>query len=303
MSSSNSRNPYVVIVLLNWNNYEDTSACLKTLAEVEYSNFDVVVVDNGSDDGSGKYIEKKFPWCEVIFNDRNEGFARGNNIGIEYAQGEDADYILLLNNDTEVNSDFLSPMVEAAENNDRVGIVSGVIYDNNGDIWYAGGGYNRTFQRGKIYRSPQDSDPYETDWAYGAMMLMAAEFVEDNDIIPDEYFFGVEDADICWQARENGWKIIVAPDSKILHKVGSSTMEETTRTPFRVYHERWGELHLSKKYQNRLEQIAYLSFWLLTRFIAYPKWVKRGDLKWVHADIAAFRDWVTNSHPRESMIG
>ena len=100
------------IILVNWNGYDLTQACLESLKELQYSNFQTVLVDNGSIDGSGEKLKTEFPAITLLTSPENNGFTGGNNLGIQWALDHSYDQILLLNNDTLVEPDFLNPLVK-----------------------------------------------------------------------------------------------------------------------------------------------------------------------------------------------
>jgi len=134
--------PHVSIIILNWNGKEDTIKCLQSLRKTRYSNYEIVVVDNGSTGDDVKVLGEIFgDYIHIIKNDRNYEFAEGNNIGMRYALKKDTDYILLLNNDTVVDPEFLTELVTMAESDPRFGILGSKIYfyDNPNKIWFAGG--------------------------------------------------------------------------------------------------------------------------------------------------------------------
>jgi GT2 family glycosyltransferase len=133
--------PHVVIVLLNWNNSHYTLPCLQSLAQIDYANAHIVVVDNGSTDGSPAVIRQQFPDVAILEQPRNLGFAAGNNVGLRWALERKADYVLLLNNDTDLAPDFLNLLVAAAERDPTIGIVAPTIYyyEQPQAIWSAGG--------------------------------------------------------------------------------------------------------------------------------------------------------------------
>ena len=115
--------PLTYVVVVNWNRASDTIECLKTLASSDYSNYRLLVVDNGSTDGSPDAIRAVFPAVEVIANEDNLGFARASNVGIEYASQQGADYVLLLNNDTLVNKRLLTELVTVGESDPQIGML------------------------------------------------------------------------------------------------------------------------------------------------------------------------------------
>jgi GT2 family glycosyltransferase len=298
----NTARPYVVVVVLNWNDYENAQACLQSLSDVAYPNMDVVVVDNGSTDGSGERIDREFDWCEVTFTGENLGFAGGNNVGIERAREKGADYVLLLNNDTVVESDFLAPLVEAAESEDHVALVSGVIRDESGELWYSGGSF--WLDRCRIKRDDaikDENEPYETEFVCGAMALVSSEFIEECEVFPESYFFAIEDMDISWQAKQGNWKVLVAPDAEIIHKVGASTDGE--RSPFRVYHETHGRLQFATGRLPIRERLRFLLFFVFSRPALYVKWYRMGASEWISANVRAILDFLRSRYPRGSMTG
>src|SRR2546429_5621852 len=121
------RQPLVTVVVLHWKNYERTRAALKSLQEISYSNYCVLVIDNFSNDGSGEKLQDEFPSHRFLRNGSNLGFSRGCNPGIRAAYSAGADYVLLLNNDMEVERGFLEPAVAAAERDHQIGLVTGKI--------------------------------------------------------------------------------------------------------------------------------------------------------------------------------
>ena len=122
----------VTIILLNWNGKEDTIECLESLKHITYPNYEILLVDNGSTDGSVECFRERYPGMEIIENGENLGFAEGNNVGIRRAMDEGADYVLLLNNDTVVDPEFLGELVKVGESDPKIGIVGPKIcYYNN----------------------------------------------------------------------------------------------------------------------------------------------------------------------------
>ena len=262
--------PKVGIVLLNWNNYSDTADCLLSLDQISYENYFVVVVDNGSSDGSAEQLSTEFDWCDFVFNDENLGFSGGCNVGIDHAMSNGADYVLLLNNDIEVSSDFLEPLVSTAEKNNRVAAVGGIIFDGHSDeIWDAGGEMQPFFANHRKYTSKQSSKAYRTEFVTCAMNLLSEEFLKDHRL-DEEFFFGVEEIDLSWRATDDDWKLFINPNSKVYHEVGSATDHmfsgESLFSPFQKYHNTRGRLYHSRK---NLRLYHTVFFYMAVIFI-YP---------------------------------
>lgn len=225
--------PMVAVVILHWNRYQDTKACLDSLAKVTYKSLMVIVVDNGSTDDSAKMLDQEFPAVHFVYNGANLGFSAGNNRGIRYALEAGAHYVLLLNNDTVVSPDFLTPLVMEGEANARVGALSGTIYHLAGQeftrrIFYAGGnmsfwrGAGVRFRIGETDHLPNDRLPETVGFLSGCSMLIKRQALEDVGLLSEDFFFGVEDADYSWRLTKNGYQLRYVPRSVIWHKESSS---------------------------------------------------------------------------------
>jgi GT2 family glycosyltransferase len=137
-------NPLVYIVILNWNGSGLTIDCLKSLAKVQYDNYKILVVDNGSSDDSVNIIINEYPDVEILQLESNIGYAAGNNAGFEFIKNKNPKYIIFLNNDTIVDEYFIEPLVKPLQKNSQIGqTVPKIYYANKKDrIWYAGGKVN-----------------------------------------------------------------------------------------------------------------------------------------------------------------
>jgi GT2 family glycosyltransferase len=244
--------PRVWIIIVNWNGKADTLACLASLRKISYPSRHILVVDNASADGSVEAIRGQFPEAEVLVNDKNERFARANNQGIEKALAAGADFVLLLNNDTEVAPDFLDHLVLAAESRSEVGMVAPKIYYQYDPqlIWFAGGRINfwtgRVSHRGLRQRdfSPKYNSPEAVDFLTGCAILAKRECLERVKPHLDEgYFMYIEDVDWCWRVRKAGLVCLYQPSSRIWHKVGASA-----GGPFKVYHKVRSNFQFFKTY-------------------------------------------------------
>lgn len=224
------KQPLVYIIVLTWNGKKDTIECLDSLSRINYPNYKILVVDNASTDGTMDVIKKNYPDVEYIYNSKNLRYAGGNNVGIDFALKKNADYILLLNNDTIVESNFLQHLISTATSNPDIGIIGPKIfyYDQPGLIWYAGGKIE--WWKGWIYHKgirELDSEKYsykmETDFVTGCCIMIKRELFEKIGKIDETYFIYGEDVDFCIRARRAGYKIFFDPDAKIWHKLSVST--------------------------------------------------------------------------------
>lgn len=222
--------PLVFVIVLTWNGRQDTLECLSSLKEVVYPNYRVLVVDNASVDRTAEQVRSQFPNVELIVNKENFRFAGGNNIGIEYALSKDADYILLLNNDTIVDPKFINALVTTAESDSRIGMAGPKMYyytDPN-RIWYAGGKIE--WWKGWLSHTgvrELDNSQYkqtkETDFISGCCILVRREVVEKVGMLDTTYYIYGEDVDWCIRACRAGYRLMFEPKAKIWHKLSVST--------------------------------------------------------------------------------
>jgi len=225
----------VSIVILNWNGLEDTIECLNSLKKVDYPNYELFVVDNASSGDDVKILKEKFgDYIRLIENDKNYGFAKGNNIAIKKVLDENkSKYVLLLNNDTVVHKNFLKELVGVAEKNKRGAIFGPKMYYYNYQgrrdiIWFGGGkidfrrypGYQHLNKFKKDSSNSKIESPVLTDWVSGACMMINRKIMKP--FLNEDYYFGYEDIDKCLEVKKRGFLIYYVPKSIIWHKVGVS---------------------------------------------------------------------------------
>lgn len=227
----------VGIILVNYNGYTVTKDCLDSLSKSK-GNFKVYVVDNASTDGSYEkvlayVIQKKYNNMEVIENKSNTGFAGGNNIAIKLAFEQGADYVILLNNDTVVERDFIQYLIEPFEKHrDCYASVSKIYYESNRKrIWYAGGAFS--YKTGKVmhWRYGEEEDGREENiekvtFATGCCLCISKECFDNIGLLSEEYFLYDEDTDYCLRILEKNKCIYYTPKSIIYHKVNASTKKK-----------------------------------------------------------------------------
>lgn len=237
---------HVVISLLNFNSNKDTLECLQSLKDIGKKDFKltIVIVDNGSEEKFDFKNEKIVGLSPIVIRqDKNLGFSGGNNLAIEYAIKNNADYVLILNNDTYVDRNFLEELLKVAGKEKSIGIVVPKIYFASGfefhknrylqkDLgkifWYAGGkmdwaninGYHRGVDE---IDNKQYDVIEETEIATGCCMLVKKEVFEKVGLFEDKYFLYYEDSDLCMRARKKGYKILYVPKSVVWHKNAGSS--------------------------------------------------------------------------------
>ncbi len=218
------------IVILNWNGKRDTLECLRSLRSVRFSKFQTIVVDNGSIDDSVAVIRTEHPEVFLIENGENKGFAGGNNPGIAWALSQGAEWVLLLNNDTIVDPDFLHGFMAAARECPRAKILGAKIYryDERDRIDHLGGLWNLEKAEFDSLGNGEKEDgiSFETmrpvDYVCGAALLMHRTVPEAIGFLEPRFFLFWEETDFCTRAKRLGFEVWTAPQAKIWHKVSSS---------------------------------------------------------------------------------
>ncbi len=252
----NGNPPKVYTIVLNWNNFADSKACIESLETVTYPNLDIIVVDNGSIDHSGARLQQHFPHLQFVFNDKNLGFARGCNVGIREALKDSAcQYVLLLNNDATTTPGFLEQAVTFAEADSQIGLVGGkILYSaQSRKIWYAGGEVLR-WRGGVQIRGFREIDNGQYDevgemgFISGALMLIKREVLERVGLLPEEYFFGIEEIDYSLAVKRAGYKLIYVPEFLVYHAADGS---HSNYNPKFVYNNYRSKLILQEKYLSK----------------------------------------------------
>ena len=227
--SKNGQEPLVYLIVLNWNGYEDTKECLLSLAEVNYTKYKILVVDNGSGDNSPDRIAKEFPNVEMVRCKENRGIAAGYNRGIEQALERGADHVVVMNNDLVFDPEFLRHMVATVYKWPQCGVVMPKIYYyEEPDIIWSTGGRPRWMASNILIRGRQQKDGPKwekaepIDFAPSCCLLLTREVCE-TVAFDEYYFFYYDDWDFCMQVRAKDWQIIYAADAKLWHKVSRST--------------------------------------------------------------------------------
>ena len=222
MSESHAARPAVAVVILNFNRWHYTVHCLEALQALDDASFSVVIVDNGSVDGSSQELARRFPAVPLLEAGRNLGFSGGVNLGLESLRAEPPDYVWLLNNDTRPLRGSLAALVAAAEREPRVGAVGSVLVDDDADAAVQARGARVNFWTGlpghHIHPVPRE----RIDYLVAASMLVRWQALLDVGFMDERFFLFWEDADLCFRLRDAGWELAVAEDSVVRHRSGGS---------------------------------------------------------------------------------
>ena len=291
--------PKVSIILVNYNGEKDTCECIKSLKKITYTNYEIIVVDNASQ--NQEYVESLLP-KDVIFikSQDNLGFSGGNNLGIHYAINHGSDYVILLNNDTVVEKEFVIELLKTAQKKDDAGIITGKIlyYSKPEYIWYAGGYMN--LNRARIHhlhiREKEDTNDIcekSVSFATGCLMMMSKEVIEKVGVLDDAFFMYAEDAEYCARIRNAGYKIWYNPKAKIFHKVSASSGGAGSKLS--QYYRTRNELYLVLHFANhKLMGMVWYYVRLIKRLVT-------GQYS-MHYVIAGLSDYYTGKMGKTSRI-
>lgn len=262
--------PLVSIITVNYNQAEVTCALIESLNKISYPNFEIIIIDNASQEDDPSIIKQRFPNVIFVQNPINYGFAAGNNFGLMRAKGE---YVLLLNNDIEVPSNFLEPLVEKLQKNPSIGAVSPKIkfYYQPDTIQYAG--YTpmnyismRNFSIGhREVDKGQFNEDRETYYAHGAAMLVPMKIVIEVGLMSYIFFLYYEEADWCERIKKAGYRIFFVHNSYVLHKESVSTGKLST---LKIYYLNRNRLVFMRRNVNGMTFYKGLIYQLL---VAIPK--------------------------------
>lgn len=262
--------PKIEIVIVNWNGKNDTLECLNSVRSIEYPNFNVVLVDNGSSDGSVAAIRDSYPAMTIIETGNNLGFAGGNNIGIRKAIEQGADYVFLLNNDTTVDAKILYALLDASQSINDKGIVGAKIFYHADPnlIWYAGARWDsRRMEFEHIGFGQYDSEEFrattETEYICGCALFSHVEIFNRIGLLDERFFLIFEETDFCYRAKRNGYRCFLAPDAKVWHKI-SVSFGGANSPLYKYFITRnllvWAEKNLSRSERFELYKRTLISF-------------------------------------------
>ena len=272
--------PRVTIIILNWNGAEDTSACLASVARLDYPACETVVVDNGSTDDSVTLLRERFPNLVLIETGRNLGYAGGNNVGLRYAIERGSEYVLLLNDDAEVMPESLRLLVEAVEASPQAGVAGPTIcyYDFPEVIWSAGGAFDRRRGDSRMIglnerdRGQFGERPREVDFVTGCALLARTEAICKAGLLDERFFMYYEETEWCMRISRAGYRILHVPQAKVLHKISPHAQADS---PFVRYYMTRNRLlflrvvgaPLSVRLQAVSEYLRLLAVWSV-----HPRW-------------------------------
>ena len=279
MDNIKSTHPKVHLIVLNWNDKELSGKCLSSIEKVSYPNYKVLIVDNNSEDGSVDFFKENFSQYDILALESNLKYAGGNNAAVEYLKPKEEDFLVFINNDTIVSSNFLDHLIEPFLNDPNCIIaVPKILFamDIN-KIWYAGGIVN--MWKGKIdhigirnFDGPRYSFMMETDYATGCCLCINSADFKKLDYFDTIFNMYCEDVDLSIRAKKMNRKIVYSPKSIILHSVSQSLGENSFK---KIQNKLLGQVKLFWKHASGLQIITLTFHWLLF-------YLPLGFLKWIY---------------------
>jgi len=294
----------VSIIILNWNGLKDTIECLDSLKKIVYPNYEVIVVDNASTGDDAGVLEKKYAgYIQIIRSKENLGFCGGNNIGMAKAIEDGSDYVLLLNNDTVVEQDFLDKLVEVGEMNGKNVIIGSVIAD-----YYT---KKTTFTNAKMDRKlnvgvrtdflNSDLIYWDTDATHGAAEMFKVKFVQQYNLFLDEkLFLYCDEMDVCQRAKKNGLNVVMAGKSKIYHKEGASV--GGSLNPLSVYYTIRNRILLSRILLSPKNRLFFWILFISARAIRLIEWIFKKERLLIKVFFIAFLDGIRGKRGKNNYI-
>jgi len=228
--------PKITVIIPHYNGEEILKRCLKSLQTTQCKDFEVLIVDNGSQDNSLHMVKTEFPEVNIIQNNKNLGYAGGCNIGIKSCNSK---YVVLLNNDTTVEPDWLSLLLDVMDRDDKIAAVQPKIlsiqHPDRFDYCGAAGGeidiFGYPFARGRVfYTMEKDQGQYDDSrkifWATGAAVLLRRSVLEKVKLLEEDFFAHMEEIDLNWRMLLAGYKIVSQPKAVIYHQTGATLGED-----------------------------------------------------------------------------
>jgi GT2 family glycosyltransferase len=295
----------LAIVIVNWNSFDVTQNCLASLRSIDYPNYKIIVVDNGSNDSSGDKLKSEFPEIILLKNEENLGFTGGNNIGIEFALNNDLELVMLLNNDTIVTPKFATNLVTFLQQDVNIGAIQPKIMFNQEReiIWNAGSSFSKVWHLTKtIGMGEFDKGDYDTQreipWVTGCCFLTKSSIIREIGKLDDCFFIYYEDTDWSFRIKQKGYKLIYEPSSKIYHEVGKSndnreTFGEGNLSPFSHYVNVRNHIFIVRRYAKGVFFITSMLYQLY-KLVGYSLYfLTRGRFKKLKSSIRGFYHGLT----------
>lgn len=264
----------IYAIVLAWNQWTETRACLESLSKSERVNLQIVVVDNGSTDGTAEQVTRNFPAVKVLRTEVNVGIARGYNLGMEYALQQRADLVMIMNNDTVMAPDMARELVAALKSHPSAGMVMPKILQYFGKpnrLWLVGMKWPSFPPRVTyIGADAPDGPPFDKvfpiDYAPSCCLLMTSEALKTVGLFNPGYHFYFTDLELSERFWKAGFEILFVPTARLWHKVSMSTQKSAQPEKW-WYDMGYGSVLFILRYRSRLELVIHTMWWLMRETI------------------------------------
>lgn len=264
------------VVLINLNTRDFLHACLVSMkSRLTDPAFEVILVDNGSTDGSVEMVNSEFPQVRVFPQGKNLGFTKANNIGLREARGQ---YLLVLNSDTEIVDDALEKMCDYMDAHPDIGALGAQLLNTDGTVQLSCRAFpsfktvlfhryslmTRLFPRNRysaeyLMTDTGHKETMDVDWVSGACLLTRRETTDQVGLLDEGFFIYAEDVDWCYRMKQAGWRVVYYPDAKVMHHIGRATR----KIPYKMTYERHRSMwRFYKKHYSRGFVLIDVATWL-----------------------------------------
>ena len=283
------QNNKVAIIIVNWKQYELTKSCLSTLKSSKFNDFQIILIDNESNQKELNDLKNQFDQVKTFTSEKNLGFTGANNIGINYAIKNQFEYVMLLNNDTEIDKNFINPLLKAFQKYNKLGAVQPVIMNfyQNKKVWNAGGNLNKFFGYTSVIKKPKYVNR-KIDWITGGCILIKTEVIKKVGLLDENFFAYYEDVDWSIRIKKAGYDLAVVKSSLIYHhgsKASKNESSEGTLSPFVHYLNIRNHIFLLRKNKdifNFFGILVFQFFKILSYFIYFTIRLRINKLKMLY---------------------
>ncbi len=303
-------NPKVAVVILNWNGRHYLEQFLPSVVASAYPNLEICVGDNASTDDSVQFLKKNYPQIRLIQNDQNYGFAGGYNRVLAQV---DAEYVVLLNSDVEVEKNWINPVIELLESNLQIAAAQPKLlnYRDKNSFEYAGaaGGFidylGYPFCRGRIFDTVEnDEGQYdqasEIFWASGAALFIRKKAWDKVNGFDEDFFAHMEEIDLCWRLKNRGYQIWYCPEACVYHVGGGTLAAESPFKTFLNFRNNLWMIHKNHPPKTAFFKVFtrfFLDFVSLLKFLAEGKPKNAAAISKAH--VAFLKSWKINAAKRQ----
>ena len=277
----------VTAIVLNWCNESETAACLDALAASRYPALTVLLIDNGSPDGSGERLHARFPTISYLQTGANLGYAAGNNRGFDWALASGADFVLVLNDDTVIDPDCIGALVRASREAGAAVAAPQILYfDEPQRVWYGGGVFSTMRAMGLHLRENQPLDASEQrlpiTFVCGCCFMIPADVLRTVGGFDESYFAYVEDAELSLRLARAGRVMVYEPAARVLHRIKRGAQS----TPFQIRQRDRNRRKLVARHYGIIDRLRFTLWFYPTRAVHFARYVARGQWQHMRAIVA-----------------